>query len=229
MRRDCLLLLVFGATAWALFSGPVTAQPAAERYRVVGVSAEDVLNIRTGPSARYPVAGAMPHDARGIRGLGSCVQGWCHIRYGSVMGWSSARFLAADSGAPDAAEPMPGAGEPGDTAATHRVLEDGTLEIRLTDGTVRRRLPNGQTMMVRPDGTTMFPRFIHVPIADLPPLPPALDGWGSRLGDELLSILGNILTSAEMEAYRQTEAGKGYYQLVDWRLRSIEFLTAPGS
>jgi hypothetical protein len=228
MRRACFLLLALGGLAWAPWSGPAAAQPA-ETYRVVGVGTNDVLNIRTGPSVSFPIAGAMPPDARGIRGLGSCVEGWCPVRFGSVTGWSSARFLAVDSDDSGSAEPTPGAGEPDDTAATRRVLEDGTLEIRFADGSARRRLPTGQLQNVRPDGTVTTLTFVQTQTADLPPLPAQYEQWGSRLGSELLSILGNILTSAEMEAYLQTEAGKGYYELVDWRLRSIEFLMIPGS
>ena len=226
MRRFGLLLLALGGLAWAAWSGLAAAQPA-ESYRVVGVDADDVLNIRTGPSASFPVVGVMPPDARGIGGLGSCVEGWCPVRYGSVTGWSSARFLAADSEAPAPAEQA--TEEQDSSIVSRRVLEDGTLEIRYADGRARRRLPNGQLQNVMPDGTTQPSVFFQVPSADLPPLPSQYEQWGSRLGGELLSILNNILTGAEMEAYLQTEAGKGYYELVDWRLRSIAFLTTPNS
>ncbi len=64
---------------------------------------------------------------------------------------------------------------------------------------------------------------------DLPPLPPDLANWGTRLGDSLLAILGNILTTKEMDQYLQTEVGMSYYELVQWRLRSIAFLTRPAS
>ena len=39
----------------------------------------------------------------------------------------------------------------------------------------------------------------------------------------------NILSETEFNAYMQTEGGKTYYQIVDWRLRSIQFLTLPSS
>ena len=48
----------------------------------------------------------------------------------------------------------------------------------------------------------------------------------SGLANDLLAILRNILTDAEFEAYQQTEADKGYYERINWRLRSIQFLTA---
>ena len=60
-------------------------------------------------------------------------------------------------------------------------------------------------------------------------MPEGLSQWGGTLADELASILGNILTENEMHAYQQTEAGKDYYEMVDWRLRSIRFLTAQES
>ena len=203
-------------------------------YRVVGVEGEDVLNVRAGPSTHFPVVGTIPRDGRGIAAIGRCIERWCPVRYGPVTGWSSARFLAPDTepgGAGGVADTEPGSAEgaPAAGLAARRVLDDGTLEIRFADGSGRRRLPDGRLQIVRPDGTLAPLAFVNVPSADPPPLPAEYAGWGTRVGDDLLGILRNILTPAEMEAYLQTEEGKNFYQLLNWRLRSISFLTVPAS
>lgn len=107
-----------------------------------------------------------------------------------------------------------------------RILADGTFETRYPDGFIRRQRPDGSIETVTPDGTVTMALPIQTPGAELPLLPDALDGWGSQLGEQLLGLLRNVLSDAEFDAYRQTEASKGYYELIDWRLRSLNFLTA---
>ncbi len=106
------------------------------------------------------------------------------------------------------------------------ILEDGTIELRHPDGRIERLRPDGTVETVMPDGTVMVPYALQVQGADLPPLPDTLSPWGSALGNQLLAILSNVLTEAELNAYRQTEEGKDYYALIDWRVRSIAFLTS---
>lgn len=200
---------------------------------MVGVNSPDVLNIRSGPSASHDIVGTIPPRSAGIEGLGECRRGWCLIRFGSVEGWVNARFLAPDDeeavaapepeADPDPSAPPP-AGEP-----TRRVLADGTLELRRSDGSALRLTPEGRDVLVSADGTVRSLTYLQVQSSNLPPLPPELAGWGSRIGDDLLGILRNILTPGEMNAYLQTENGKSYYELVQWRLRSIAFLTRPAS
>ena len=203
---------------------------AADQFRVVGVTGEDVLNVRDGPSAKHRVVGTIPQNARGIEGLGECVKGWCHIRYGAIEGWSNARFLAPDEGddaVVEAPPPSPPASNPPE--AIRSVLPDGTLELRLPDGTILRQTAGGRDVTVAPDGTETSPTYLNVQTSNLPPLPSDLANWGSGIGDSLLKILGNILTKNEMKQYLQTEVGLSYYDLVQWRLRSIAFLTRPAS
>lgn len=110
--------------------------------------------------------------------------------------------------------------------ATRTILEDGSIVLSWPDGSQRRLRPDGLVEYVNPDGTVMSPIALQVQAADLPELPEALSDWGSVLSNNLLAILGNILTDAELEAYQQTEADKGYYERINWRLRSIQFLTS---
>lgn len=115
---------------------------------------------------------------------------------------------------------------PGVQSVQRSVLPDGTLQIRYPDGTLRQRHPDGKLVTVFPDGRTMVPYAMQVQPADLPPLPSDLAGWGTNINERLLSILQGLLTESEYQAYLHTEAGKSFYDLVDWRLRSIGFLTA---
>lgn len=114
------------------------------------------------------------------------------------------------------------------TALQRRVLSDGTIELRYPDGSRRQLQPDGTIVTISPDGKVTSPIAIQVSTADLPALPSDLAGWGSEINERLLGILRNMLSDTEFEAYRQTEQGKSFYELMDWRLRSINFLvTAP--
>lgn len=127
----------------------------------------------------------------------------------------------------DRLRPLPEAvAPPEETGIQRRILEDGTFETRYPDGRIRRQRPDGSIETVAPDGTVSVAVMIQVPGADLPLLPEELSGWGEEIGDQLLGLLRNILSEAEFDAYRQTEAGKDYYDRIDWRLRSLNFLTA---
>jgi uncharacterized protein YraI len=82
-------------------------------FRVTGLRAGDVLNIRSAPAASAPKVGAIPHDGNGIRNLG-CKGGltfaqwekatpaqraaarfdrWCRIEFNGMTGWAAGRYL----------------------------------------------------------------------------------------------------------------------------------------
>ena len=129
-------------------------------------------------------------------------------------------------GAPSRTDPGP---EP-EKLASAKVLPDGSIEKRLPDGGRVVRLPDGTTERYLPDGTKLPPVAAYktgVQPSSLPPLPETLVNWGSGLEGSLLGILDNSLTEAEYSAYLVTEEGKFEYELIDWRLRSIAFLTQP--
>lgn len=88
-------------------------------YRLTGVDADDVLNIRTEPNARAAKIGAIPSDGTCIRNLG-CQGGltyqesielspaerkkrltqnprWCRVQYEGTTGWVAGRFLKEGS------------------------------------------------------------------------------------------------------------------------------------
>lgn len=88
-----------------------------DAWRVTGVAADDVLNMRMGPGTRYLVIDSLPPNARGLQ-LVTCVpllipsiyyrlteaqradlpQRWCLMRTGDFIkaGWVAQRFLMED-------------------------------------------------------------------------------------------------------------------------------------
>lgn len=217
----CVRAALLGAmTLLMIAAQPVLAQ---ETYRVVGVAPGDWLNVRAGPARSFPVVGRLERDATGIRRSGECRDNWCRVSHGAVRGWVNSRFLAVEE------EEATAEVETSTPGVVRSVLPDGTLELRFPDGTARRRLPDGNMEIVRPDGTTSKFTYLQAPGADLPPLPSEYADWGTRLNNDLLRILTNILTPEELIAYQQTEQGKSFYEVTNWRLLSIQFLTAPTS
>ena len=90
MRRLlCILILV--ATA-AHAGGPAHASDG-QTYTVRSVASDDVLNMRSGPSAYAPIVGTIPPDGRSIRLVGGCVGVWCRVVYGGTAGWVNRQFL----------------------------------------------------------------------------------------------------------------------------------------
>jgi N-acetylmuramoyl-L-alanine amidase len=69
------------------------------RHRVVGVRAEDVLNIRSDPNPSSPIVSTIPSHGRGIV-VTRCRQTtwgrWCLIKFRCFEGWVNATYLSAD-------------------------------------------------------------------------------------------------------------------------------------
>jgi heat shock protein HslJ len=115
--------LMSGSAARAEADGP-------DFYRVTGVQAGSVLNVRAGPGLDQPTIGTLAHDADGIRNLG-CEGGldfaqwqaaspqereagrrqrWCRIEHGGTVGWAAGWHLgegSAPAGATTAAATAP--------------------------------------------------------------------------------------------------------------------------
>jgi uncharacterized protein YraI len=93
---------------------------AAAIYRVVGVAPDDVLNVRQGPGARFPIVGTLPPDSRGVRLASAveCVGVWCQANFQNASGWVNTLYLGSDIA---------------DAATTFRVVNvasDDVLNIR---------------------------------------------------------------------------------------------------
>jgi uncharacterized membrane protein len=80
-------------------AGPAEAM---YEYKVTGVAAGDVLNMREGVESAgqvssAPIIGSIPADAEGVRGTGVTVEVggslWRQVVHGGVTGWVAARYL----------------------------------------------------------------------------------------------------------------------------------------
>lgn len=66
-------------------------------YRVRGVSDDDVLNVRRGPSEDQALVATIPPTGRRLEVTGQCQKDWCPIRYGSSRGWVHKYYLAEEN------------------------------------------------------------------------------------------------------------------------------------
>lgn len=66
-------------------------------YRVIYVSINDVLNIRTGAGVDYEIVGKIPYNGRDIKITGGSVQAdnatWVPILYEGITGWVNSYYL----------------------------------------------------------------------------------------------------------------------------------------
>lgn len=77
---------------------PAVALAEPTYHRVIGVAADDVLNVRAEPSARSADIGDLAHDARRIEAFEFDATGnWARIALNERDGWISTRFLTRDA------------------------------------------------------------------------------------------------------------------------------------
>ena len=124
-RRPPLASAIVAVTAVALTAVALTPGAAGAEadgpdfFRVIGVAADDVLNIRSEPRASGEKLGEIPPGAECVRNLG-CQGGlnfeeyttlteeekaarlranprWCRVEYEGVVGWAAGRYLAEGS------------------------------------------------------------------------------------------------------------------------------------
>ena len=63
------------------------------KWKIVGVRSDDVLNVRQGPSTKYPIVGSIPPYGGGIH-RGECTsRNWCLVKYKCVTGWASGKYM----------------------------------------------------------------------------------------------------------------------------------------
>lgn len=92
-----------------LLAAPVAAQDLPALYRVAGVAANDVLNVRAEPSARAAILSGFAPGAGGIEVVALAEGGrWGQVNLGESTGWVSMRFLTreADAGWRSGSVPM---------------------------------------------------------------------------------------------------------------------------
>jgi hypothetical protein len=71
-------------------------------FVVTNVARNDVLNVRSGPSADYDVVGELEPGGSGIAITGACRSNWCPVKRQSINGWVNRLFLASDPRVPSA-------------------------------------------------------------------------------------------------------------------------------
>lgn len=96
MIRALLTILMLSAL-------PAQAQTAPETlpalYRVSGVPADDVLNLRDAPDAGAAQQGSLPPDATGVEVVALSQDGkWARVNLGEGAGWVARRFLTREAG-----------------------------------------------------------------------------------------------------------------------------------
>ena len=64
-----------------------------DTWRVRNVASWDQLNIRSGPSARRRIIGAIPYNGKNVHCLGPCRGNWCRIWWSGYQGWVNMRYL----------------------------------------------------------------------------------------------------------------------------------------
>lgn len=86
-----------------LAGGPQIAANPGVPYRVTGVGDWDTLLIRSRPSAKAAIRGAIPHDGVEVSVLKfGTEKRWAYVNYHDMVGWVSTAYLspAAEVGAP---------------------------------------------------------------------------------------------------------------------------------
>ena len=66
-------------------------------FKVAGVDASDVLNIRNGPSPDDYRVGEIPPTGRGIVIIGRCLDDWCPIQHQGLTGWVNRYYLTEEA------------------------------------------------------------------------------------------------------------------------------------
>jgi hypothetical protein len=66
-------------------------------FMVANVRHDDVLNVRSGPSAEFDIVGALPPGSRGIAIAGACRSQWCPVQHRATTGWVNSAYLAPEA------------------------------------------------------------------------------------------------------------------------------------
>lgn len=80
-----------------MLAGPAGAETLPALFRVTGVAAGDVLNIRAEPSASAAILGGLPPGAEGVEVVAE-QGGWGLVSTGEGAGWVKLAFLARQPG-----------------------------------------------------------------------------------------------------------------------------------
>jgi SH3-like domain-containing protein len=73
---------------------------------VIGVRADDPLNLRTGPGTGHRVLSRLPHARCGVFVTRACAGAWCPVEDGHHAGWVNRRHIAAASAPTNCVSPL---------------------------------------------------------------------------------------------------------------------------
>ncbi len=115
MPRQISATILLAAAGWVTVAFATADGP--DFYAVTGITAEDVLILRSAPADDAEPIATIPHNAHGLQNLGC--QGlpsvgewtqmtknqrdesrrhyWCKVNYQGAEGWVAGRFLREDS------------------------------------------------------------------------------------------------------------------------------------
>jgi Bacterial SH3 domain len=85
-----------GQPTVAKIGKPEPTGAAARRYMVTNVDRDDVLNVRSGPSADFDVVAELQPGSRGITITGACQSQWCPVWHEAATGWVNRTYLAGE-------------------------------------------------------------------------------------------------------------------------------------
>jgi Bacterial SH3 domain len=71
-------------------------RPAAPLFMVANVEADDVLNVRSGPSTDFDIIAELEPGSRGVAITGACRSQWCPVQHASTKGWVNRTYLTDD-------------------------------------------------------------------------------------------------------------------------------------
>jgi len=95
-------LALAASPAGATITGTPLPSPNAGLYAVVGVTMDDVLNVRTGPGIANAISGAIPPYGTGIQTFGEGEQvgtsTWVVVQYKGNTGWVNSSHLTRQAG-----------------------------------------------------------------------------------------------------------------------------------
>lgn len=72
-------------------------RPASPTFMVANVRDDDVLNVRSGPSADFDIVGELAPGSRGIAITSECRSRWCPVQHDGATGWVNSVYLVPES------------------------------------------------------------------------------------------------------------------------------------
>ena len=91
--RFVILRILAAAALIGILSNQAFACACCGSWQVTNVAHWDVLNIRSGPSAKFRIVGTLRPGTSCIIRHNECRGRWCRISYADYTGWVNVRYL----------------------------------------------------------------------------------------------------------------------------------------